>query len=277
MVAKAFFSGFQMRGRVNVIIHNAWRLDFNLSLSSFDSNIRGTHHLVDFALTARHASSLRFLFTSSVTSASSWDLSKGRYPEDVVLDAEYAVGSGYGEGKYVAERVRYSSEIKMTENSPSLKQILAQSGLQSTSFRIGQVSGGLPNGAWATTDWVPIFVKSSLELGALPLATGVVSWLPMHAVAQALLDVALSTGTRKQPALNIVHPRPVAWTSIISAVNDALVQEDVVKERLPVVEFSKWFELLETKARETLSTKQMNDIVCIATLLLLSKLTILSP
>jgi len=266
-----------MRGRVNVIIHNAWRLDFNLSLSSFESNIRGTHHLVDFALTARHASSLRFLFTSSVTSASSWDLSKGRYPEDVVLDAEYAVGNGYGEGKYVAERVRYSSEIKTTEGSPSLTQILAQSGLQSTSFRIGQVSGGLPNGAWATTDWVPIFVKSSLELGALPSATGVLSWLPMHAVAQALLDIALSTGTRKQPALNIVHPRPVAWTSIISAVNDALVQEDVVKERLPVVEFSKWFELLETKAREILSTKQMNDIVCIATPLFLLKLMIPSP
>ena len=141
-------------------------------------------------------------------------------------------------------------------------QILAQSGLHFTSFRIGQVSGGQPNGSWATTDWVPIFVKSSLELGALPSATGLVSWLPMHAVAQTLLDVALSTETSTQPALNIVHPRPVAWDSIISAINDALVKEDVVKERLPVVEFSKWFELLEAKAREDSSTKHINDIVC---------------
>ena len=91
----------------------------------------------------------------------------------------------------------------------------------------------------------------------------------MHAVAKILLDVALSTGTRKQPALNIVHPRPVAWASIISAINDALVQEDVVKQQLPVVEFSMWFELLETKARENLSTKQMNNIVCISTPLFL--------
>ena len=139
---------------------------------------------------------------------------------------------------------------------------MAQSGLHFTSFRIGQISGGLPNGAWATTDWVPILVKSSLELGALPSATGLVSWLPMHAVARTLFDVALSTETSTRPALNIVHPRPVAWDSVISAVNDALVKEDVVKGRLPVVEFSKWFERLESKALVDSSTKQLSDIVC---------------
>jgi hypothetical protein len=85
----------------------------------------------------------------------------------------------------------------------------------------------------------------------------------MHAVAQAILDVALSSETRTQPALNVVHPRPVTWASVILAVNDALVKEEVVKERLPIVEFSKWFELLETKARDNLSTKHMSDIVCI--------------
>jgi len=85
----------------------------------------------------------------------------------------------------------------------------------------------------------------------------------MHAVAQTLFDVALSsTETSAQPALNIVHPRPVAWDSIISAVNDALVNEDVMKGRLPVVEFSKWFELLESKALEDSSTKHLSDIVC---------------
>jgi len=235
----------EVQGRVNLIIHNAWRLDFNLSLSSFESNIRGTQHLVEFARTARYAGSLKFLFTSSVASANSWDRSKGGYPEDVLMNAEYAVGNGYGEGKYVAER------------------ILAESGLQFTSFRIGQVSGGLPNGAWATTDWVPIFVKSSLVLGALPSAAGIVSWLPMHAVAHALLDAALSNGTKTERALNIVHPRPISWASIISAVNDALVREDVVKDRLPIVEFSEWFQLLESKARQDSSAQRIRDIPAI--------------
>ena len=47
-------------------------------------------------------------------------------------------------------------------------QILDLSGLQATSFRIGQISGGLPNGAWAVSDWVPILVKSSIHMNAIP-------------------------------------------------------------------------------------------------------------
>ena len=47
------------------------------------------------------------------------------------------------------------------------------SGLPATSFRIGQITGGAPRGAWSTTDWVPIIVKSSMALGALPEARGV--------------------------------------------------------------------------------------------------------
>ena len=73
-----------------------------MSLASFESNIRGTQHLVR---AARQAFSLKFLFTSSVSSGSSWDQSKGSHPEDVVLDPKYVVGDGYGESKYVAERV----------------------------------------------------------------------------------------------------------------------------------------------------------------------------
>jgi len=48
---------------------------------------------------------MKFIFTSSIASAFSWDQSRGPYPEEVVLDARYAVGDGYGESKYVAERV----------------------------------------------------------------------------------------------------------------------------------------------------------------------------
>jgi len=80
-------------------------VDFNLALSAFEPNVRGTRHLIDFARSTRHASSLKFLFTSSVATASSWDQSKGRYPEEIVLDSKYAVGQGYAESKYVADRV----------------------------------------------------------------------------------------------------------------------------------------------------------------------------
>ncbi|KAF8192961.1 putative aminoadipate reductase [Pholiota molesta] len=232
----------EIRSAVTTIIHNAWRLDFNLTLSSFESNVQGTRNLIDLARSSSNAASLKFLFTSSVSSAYSWDQSQGVYPEEVLKDARYAVGNGYGESKYVTER------------------ILAQSGLKATSFRIGQISGGQPNGAWATSDWVPILVKSSIFMNALPSGAGVTSWLPMDAVCQTILDVAWST--EAPAALNVVHPRPIAWNSILSSINDAIVEEGLSPSRIPVVDFSTWVSSLESHAKDS-SPESLENIPAI--------------
>ncbi|KZP17473.1 putative aminoadipate reductase [Athelia psychrophila] len=220
----------ELRSSVNIIIHNAWRLDFNLSLVSFEPNIRGTRNLIDLASRCQHASALRFLFTSTIASSQGWGKAKGAFPEEVQYDVSTAVGGGYGEGKYVCER------------------LLAKSGLHATSFRIGQISGGKPSGAWAMSDWVPSFVKSSLVLGALPDAQGVASWLPMDVVSQAILDVALSTQS-PSIALNIVHPRPSQWSTIITSVANALHRARVADHCLPLVPFKEWFERLERRSK----------------------------
>ncbi|KIM36904.1 hypothetical protein M413DRAFT_31301 [Hebeloma cylindrosporum] len=216
----------ELRDSVTVIIHVSWRLDFNLSLQSFESNIRGTYNLIDLGHATGRASTVKFVFTSSAGSALSWDQSRGPYPEEVVMDPQYAVGNGYGESKYVAERTLHTSD------------------LNATSLRIGQITGGPPNGAWATTDWFPILVKSSLELGALPTAHGVVSWIPMDSVAQSVMDLVFSVDTLP-PAINIVHSNPVTWNSVIQNVADALVQQLHLPAPLPLVSFQEWFSLLK--------------------------------
>ena len=48
-----------------------------------------------------------------------------------------------------------------------------KNGLECTSLRIGQVCGSKSTGAWGTTEWVPILVKSSTALGMLPNLDGV--------------------------------------------------------------------------------------------------------
>ncbi|KDR70727.1 hypothetical protein GALMADRAFT_75816 [Galerina marginata CBS 339.88] len=214
----------EIRDSVDVFIHSAWRVDFNLSLASFEANIRGTRNLIELARSSPHLHNIKFIFTSSVASAQSWDQSLGSYPEEVVMDAKYSVGTGYGESKYVAERV------------------LATSGLNFTSLRIGQICGGLPIGAWAVTDWVPIMVKSSLALGALPLAGGVISWIPMDVVSNLVLSFAFSRLPLPQ-AVNILHPRPIEWNAAMKYLAAALVQE--AKKSLPFVSFSEWISLLD--------------------------------
>ncbi|KAG1854078.1 male sterility protein-domain-containing protein, partial [Suillus tomentosus] len=214
---------------VTVIIHNAWRLDFNLALSSFDTHVRGMRNLIDLALSSPRHPKPRFMFASSISSAQSWDKAKGPFPEEVEYDAGVAVGLGYGASKYVSERV------------------LVNSKLPASSFRIGKVSGGPPRGAWSTTNWLPIIVKSSISLGALPEAKGFVSWIPPHAVSNVILDVAFA---EEEPpiAMNLVHPRPTAWKTLMQPIADALVERKVTTYLLPLVPFSEWLEKLESSA-----------------------------
>ncbi|KAJ7484451.1 putative aminoadipate reductase [Mycena latifolia] len=134
-------------------------LDFNLTLDSFEPHIMGTRHLVNLALSS--PSSPKFLFTSSIAAMSS-DPALGPVPKELAYVAAGALG--YGQSKFVAE------------------QILKKSGLHTTSLRIGQLFGGLPKGAWSTTDWIPILVKTSKTLGHLPLTDGVWFLIPVFGI-----------------------------------------------------------------------------------------------
>ncbi|KAL1718564.1 hypothetical protein EV715DRAFT_291172 [Schizophyllum commune] len=234
----------EMLASVSVIIHVAWRLDFNLGVNAFESSIRGTRALVDFARQTQHRGSLRFLFTSSIASAASWHgdaATRGPVPEELIDDPSVCVqGGGYGQGKYVAERV------------------LAASGLSFSSVRVGQVCGGKPRGAWATTDWFPILVKTSIVLGTLPSDEQDVTWLPMDAVAGTLLDAAFSESILS-PSHNIVHPRPIQWSQMIKNVQHSL--KTLLQRDVPFVPFKDWFATLEAAAsRPDVSTQDVPGV-----------------
>ncbi|KAJ7916712.1 putative aminoadipate reductase, partial [Mycena leptocephala] len=227
----------QIRASTTLIIHNAWTVNFNMGLASFEPHLMGTRNLIDLALSSPH--STRFLFISSVSAAQLWDRDRGPCPEDILSDTKVA-RPGYGQSKYVAE------------------QILARSGLNATCLRIGQICGAPPKGLWATSGWVPILVKTSINLGCLPLANGanlvidslfqLVSWIDSELVTQAVMDVAFTslTGSENLPtALNLVHPRPVSWNFAMRSIRDLLMQERYGSKHMSLVEFTEWFKKLE--------------------------------
>ncbi|KAF7373865.1 General substrate transporter [Mycena sanguinolenta] len=231
-------SSGHIRNSVTLIIHNAWKLDFNLSLASFENHIVGTRHLVDLALSSPRTP--RFLFTSSIASAISWNPAQGPCPETLLIEDGINEGStGYGQSKFVAE------------------QILARSGLRASSLRIGQICGSASSGAWATSDWLPILVKTSLTLGCLPLADGVVSWIDFENVTSVIMDVAFASVA--EPVYNLVHPRPVSWNFIINALRDAILKRTKCTPEFGMVLFSGWIAKLQAAA-ETADTKELPGI-----------------
>ena len=83
-------------------MHNAWRVDFNLALTSFETHIASAIRLLTLAPTAH------YLFTSSISVAAGWTVDK-RYrnslvPEAALHDSALADNtSGYGMSKFVVE------------------------------------------------------------------------------------------------------------------------------------------------------------------------------
>lgn len=138
------------------IVHNAWHVNFNHPVASFEAQIAGARKLMDICLES--AAPIHMMFTSSVSVALHWDMHQGRVPEDLLADVECATGNGYAASKYTVEQIMARA---------------AQHGMQATSLRLGQVCGSNITGAWNITDWVPIIVKSSMAMGHLPALDGV--------------------------------------------------------------------------------------------------------
>ncbi|TFK99932.1 male sterility protein-domain-containing protein [Pterulicium gracile] len=58
----------ELFAQINLVIHNAWRLDFNLPLQVYEPLIAGSRNLIHVSQAAHHRSDLRFVSVSSVLS-----------------------------------------------------------------------------------------------------------------------------------------------------------------------------------------------------------------
>ncbi|KZT19306.1 NAD(P)-binding protein [Neolentinus lepideus HHB14362 ss-1] len=205
----------EVHSSVTHIIHSAWRLDFNLGLLSFEPNIRATRQLVDFALTSKAGTGLKFIFTSSISVARSWKASDEPYPKEVVNDQNTAVGTrlgGYGEGKYAVEQILAKA---------------AERGLN---------------------------IKSSLTLGCMPDARDLVSWIPVDTVASAIMDVAFSNA-EVLLALNVAHPRPIEWSVMVKNIASALASDGSLPlPPVPFREWVRKLEKQDTTTKEDFET-----------------------
>ncbi|KAJ7475732.1 hypothetical protein FB451DRAFT_255063 [Mycena latifolia] len=208
----------EIRSSVTTIIHNAWRLDFNLTLAQFEPQVASVRHLIDLALSSPLERPPLFLFTSSVGAVSSWTGS-GSVPEAHLEDLASAVGNGYGTSKAVGEKI--------------LENASRSTPLQTISVRIGQLCGSAINGAWNETDWVPIMLQSAEHVRCLPSLHQIVTWTPIDQAANILLDFCSSSSAVPNDAvMHIVHPRPTSWNTLLEVFAKS--------QGVPLVPYSDW-------------------------------------
>ncbi|KAI9060104.1 acetyl-CoA synthetase-like protein [Trametes sanguinea] len=202
----------EIRQSVTHILHNAWKVDFKLSVQSFEGDLQGARNLIDLAIGSPYLQPPTVVFVSSIGVFSM------PAPEAPLDDPASPFGAGYGESKWITEHV--------------LQNATKQRGVPTVVVRLGQVCGDR-TGHWNEKEWFPAIVKSAKFQRCLPSLDGNVTWVPGYESAKAFIEMRHSV----EPFLHLVHPKPVPWRTVIAPIAEAL--------GVPLVAYDEWVTSLQ--------------------------------
>lgn len=232
-----------LQSEVSLIIHNAWPVNFNMSLSAFRPQFAG---LVNLLALSASSCTARFVFISSVAAVEGYN-KPGPPPEEIIDDLKVAAPIGYGRAKLLSELLVDHAARKLDHH------------ISTTVIRVGQVAGTVRRpGLWKKDEWFPSMVLSSLFLCRIPDNLGPmfnnVDFVPVDLLADVLVDLAITT-TNKRVAttttatattatattvFNVRNPKIVSWKTLLPAVTAAAI------EPLQIVSPATWLANLRT-------------------------------
>lgn len=175
------------RSTITHIIHNAWSVNFNQSLRSFDRGcISSTHFLLNLAATSptrllllphnkKQKQKPSLTFISSIATALAAPTSVA---EDLVPWSHVEERMGYAQSKWVAEQL--------------LASAAATAEIPVRIARLGQVCGDSVEGLWNPAEAIPTIVRTAVTQGVLPGdEEEELQWLPADVAGEAIVDVAV--------------------------------------------------------------------------------------
>jgi thioester reductase-like protein/aryl carrier-like protein len=224
-----------LKARATHIVHNAWPVNFNLPLSSFEPQLEACCQLMAFARSAPNFKDLMFL--SSVGVANDWSSHfEGDVPEQPIENDSVAEEMGYAQSKLLAEQL--------------LQQGAQEMNVPVTICRLGQIAGPVESerGSWSRNEWFPSLILSCKALGKMPQtlgAMGCMDWIPVDRLADMLVEILSPDARKDEPRskegakyLHFVNPQRPRWSDIASSVA-ASIDRDV-----EIVPFDEWVSCL---------------------------------
>lgn len=222
-----------------MLIHSAWQVDFNLTVESFEPQIRGVRNLLDF--TAKSAYKAPLISISSISTALNWldQHPNSKVPEAVINDFDAPEQIGYGESKFVSEHI--------------IERYAKAAGINAAIFRTGQIAGSLSGkGVWNKQEWFPSLVTSSKHLSLLPETLGgmeVVDWVPVDLLASVMIELTeniirqSSKASGTTSVYNLVNPQATTWSDLCTPVQHLAG----IPQTVPLKE---WVALLEGSSKK---------------------------
>ena len=190
---------------VEIIVHNAWTVDFLQPLKSFEPQIQGIWSLIELSLNGRHCP--RILFISSIASVRNWPKTTGKslIPESVPLDGfPVPLQIGYAESKYVAERI--------------LCEASQRSRVPVSILRVGQIGGSTAesDNRSLRAEWLVSLIATSTTLGKFPTNVTPVDWIPINKLAEEAHEIMCSKEhSTEARVFNLVNPKPLPWIALM--------------------------------------------------------------
>ncbi|KAI0865005.1 male sterility protein-domain-containing protein [Xylaria cubensis] len=228
----------------DAILHNAWSVDFNQHLTSFETHIAGVRYLAELATRSQRRA--RLIFVSSIASIMNWDTSLGEVPEQVLTDYSVAGDGGYSKSKHTAEQI--------------LQRFAASTDLNVSIVRVGQIAGSIDgsSGTWSASDWLPMLVKTSKTLGILPKSLGTgddIDWVPIDVVAKVFMEILRHELHNSHEGhcrvYHIANPRKTSWGALLPATCH------VIDNDIRLVSFHEWVQKLQEHTRKDYDVQKL--------------------
>jgi len=253
----------RLQRTVTTIIHNAWPVNFNLTLPSFAPHLQGVVNLLKLSSSSTHR--VHITFISSVSSV--MGSTENPIPETVLTNTSAPLPMGYGQSKYIAERILGHAAVD--DKLPNVDV---------TVVRVGQVAGPahMP-GTWNKWEWFPSLVRSSLHLGMVPASLGKgrnnhIDWVPIDVLANTLTEYALGDpkcqSEEQASDARVLHPQnanPTTWDElrpqIISALETAMKTKGQRSGIIKEVPLSAWIEAVQKDASELDTTAKLEAML----------------
>ena len=226
---------------VNLVIHNAWQVDFNLPLSYYEkSHIGGVCNLLNLSAQSLHP--CRFLFVSSISAVDNWSADHSSVvPEKVITGLRIAGKIGYAESKLISEQL-----VDMAATRCNVDVLIC---------RIGQIAGPAygEKGLWNTREWFPSLIISSLHLAALPDFLGSleeIDWVPIDLVSTIVTELALAQPERSRKeteVYHIVNLERTTWRDLLPFIQYQL------GDNIQIVPMATWVQKLRASAESSVS------------------------
>ncbi|KAI1347975.1 acetyl-CoA synthetase-like protein [Xylaria sp. FL0043] len=225
--------------RVNLIIHNAWPVNFNLKLLAFRSMFAGLVKIFDFVALA----SPRIIRTFFMSSVSAMFYMGPDAPQEAVPDQLKSLSVPLGNGYVGSKRL---AELLCDSAARYCK-------VPVTILRIGQVAGSTTAGGatWNRSEWLPsLIISSMLRLKCLPDSLGPlfsdIDWVPSDLLGEIVADLVLATPDTPKGdhamVFNVRNPNTTSWSSLIPAIKE--VAKTRFNETLQVVSPMAWLSKL---------------------------------